>query len=74
MGDYVGKKVVHAGEEIRCSHDGAHLVQMQEWVLPNIFAPYRNEYELGLEFGSLWDDWVEGMRKELAELAEDDKQ
>jgi len=40
----------------------------QEWVLPNIFAPYETEYDLGLEFGSLWNEWLEGMGKELAAL------
>jgi hypothetical protein len=35
---------------------------------PNIFAPFNAEYELGLECGSLWDEWMEGMEKELAEL------
>jgi hypothetical protein len=63
-----GKIVIRAGEEIRCSHDGDHHAQAHEWVLPNIFAPYETEYELDLEFGSLWNDWLEGMRKELAAL------
>jgi len=74
MGNYEGKKVIHAGDEIRCSHDGDHHAQAQEWVLPNIFAPYQAEYELGLEFGSLWGSWVEGMRTAVAGLAGDDKQ
>jgi hypothetical protein len=63
-----GKIVIRAGEEIRCSHDGDHRAQAQEWVLPNIFAPYETEYDLGLEFGSLWNEWLEGMGKELAAL------
>lgn len=65
---YGGKMVIHAGEEIRSSRDRDHQAQAQEWVLPNIFAPYWAEYELGLEVGSLWDKWLEGMRKELAGL------
>jgi hypothetical protein len=69
MASYQGKKVILAGDEIRCTHDRDHHTQAQEWVLPNIFAPYQAEYELGLEFGSLWDDWVDDMRKEMAELA-----
>jgi len=65
---YDGKIVIRAGDEIRSSHDGNQRAQAHEWVLPNIFAPYRAEYELGLEFGSLWDQWLEGMSKELAAL------
>lgn len=67
---YGGKIVIHAGDEIRSSYDGDHHAQGIEWVLPNIFAPFRAEYELGLECGSLWDEWVEGMRRHLAVLAE----
>jgi hypothetical protein len=34
----------------------------------NIFAPYLVEYELGLEFGSLWDQWLTEMQSELADM------
>ena len=57
---YGGKFVIHAGDEIRSSFDGDHHSQGLEWVLPNIFAPFNAEYALGLECGSLWDEWVEG--------------
>jgi hypothetical protein len=73
MGNYDGKKVIHAGNNIRCSYDGDHRAQAQAWVLPDIFAPYLTEYLLGLEFGSLWDKWVEDMRTAVEELAEDVK-
>jgi hypothetical protein len=63
-----GKIVIQAGEEIRSSHDCDQRAQSHEWVSPNIFAPYQTEYLLDLEFGSLWNDWLEGMRKELAAL------
>jgi hypothetical protein len=66
----VGKRVFHAGNEIRCTHDVNHDVQAREWRLLNIFAPYRAEYELGLECGSLWDEWMEGMRCHLDLLTE----
>jgi hypothetical protein len=56
MGNYDAKVVIYAGHEIRSTHDACHQAQFQKWVLPDIFAPYRNEYELGLEFGSLWDN------------------
>jgi hypothetical protein len=65
---YGGKRVFHAGDEIRSSRDSNHHAQAQEWVLPNIFAPFKAEYELDLECGSLWGEWLEDMRKELAEL------
>ena len=65
---YGGKRVFHAGDEIRSSRDDDHHAQGCEWVLPNIFSPYKAEYEMGLECGSLWEEWLEGMRKELAEL------
>jgi hypothetical protein len=65
---YAGKTVIHAGREIRHVHDGNQQAQGWEWVLPNIFAPFKAEYELGLECGSLWAKWMEGIRKELAEL------
>jgi hypothetical protein len=64
-----GKFVIRAAEVIRCSHDGDHRAQAHEWVLPNIFAPYKTEYKLDLECGSLWNEWLEGMRKQLAALA-----
>ena len=40
-------------------------------MFPDIFAPYRTEYVLDLECGSLWNEWLEGMRKELGELTAD---
>lgn len=67
---YGGKIVVHAGDEIRSSYDDDHHAQGREWVLPNIFAPFEAEHELGLEYGSLWDEWMEGMRRQLALLTE----
>jgi hypothetical protein len=67
---YGGKRVFHAGDEIRSSYDGDHHAMGREWVLPNIFAPYQAEYELGLEFGSLWGQWLEGMRRQLDVLTE----
>jgi hypothetical protein len=62
------RTVIRAGEEIRSVYDGSQRVQAYEWVLPNIFAAYLTEYELGLEFGSLWDQWLNEMQSELADL------
>jgi len=67
---YGGKVVIHANKEICSSYDGDHRAQGIEWVLPNIFAPFRTEYELGLGCGSLWHEWIESMRQQLALLAE----
>ena len=63
-----GRGVIRAEKEIRSSRDGKQRAQGYEWVLPDIFAPFRNEYELGLEFGSLWDQWLSEMQCELADL------
>jgi hypothetical protein len=70
MMSYGGKVVIHAGDEIRSSYDGDHHAQGREWVLPNIFAPFLAEHDLGLECGCLWDEWMEGMRRQLALLTE----
>jgi hypothetical protein len=67
---YGGKIIIHAGDEIRSTYDGDHHAQGREWVLPNIFAPFNAEYALGLECGSLWDEWMEGMRRQLAVLTQ----
>jgi hypothetical protein len=45
---------------------------MPDWVLPDIFVPFLEEFESGLPFGSMWSDWVadlvaaaDGLRKQL---------
>jgi hypothetical protein len=63
-----GRTVIRAGEEIRYVHDGSQRAQGYEWVLPNIFAPYWTEYDLGLGFGSLWDQWLSEAQSELASM------
>jgi hypothetical protein len=67
---YGGKYVIRAGNKIRSSYDGNQHAQGREWVLPNIFAPFVAEVELGLECGSLWDKWMDDMRLEVASLTE----
>jgi hypothetical protein len=62
------RRVIRAGQEIRSVYDGSQQAQGYEWVLPNIFAPYQTEYDLGLEFGSLWDQWLGEMQSELADM------
>ena len=55
---YAGKWVERAGELVQQIHDGHQQAQAMDWVLLDIFAPFRAEYELGLEFGSLWQEWL----------------
>ncbi len=55
---YSGKFVLHTGKILRKTHDGNHHAQGVDWMLLDIFAPFRAEYELGAPFGSLWDEWV----------------
>ncbi len=65
---YAGRLVIRAGEEIREVYDGNQQAQSHEWVLPNIFAPYRAEYDRGLAFGSLWEQWVSELAAGVGEL------
>jgi hypothetical protein len=44
---YAGKKVIKAGELIQQIHDRHQQAQAMDWVLVDIFAPYKAEYELG---------------------------
>jgi hypothetical protein len=55
---YSGKWVERAGELVHQIHDGHQQAQAIDWALLDIFAPFRAEYELGLEFGSLWQEWL----------------
>jgi hypothetical protein len=41
------------------SHQKAQAI---DWMLLDIFAPFRAEYELGQPFGSLWNQWVDDLR------------
>jgi uncharacterized protein YdhG (YjbR/CyaY superfamily) len=65
---FAGRRVIRAGKEVCSSYDGNQRAQGYEWVLPDIFAPYRTEYELGLKFGSLRGQWLSEMQAELADL------
>jgi hypothetical protein len=59
MASYSGKFVVLGGRMLCETHDGNHHAQSIDWVLLDIFAPFRAEYDLGVPFGSLWQAWVE---------------
>lgn len=65
---FSGKKIIKGGLEVRSTRDGNQRAQGYDWVLPDIFAPYRAEYNNGVDFGSLWDQWLSEMRSELAAL------
>jgi hypothetical protein len=39
-----------------------------DWVLIDIFAPFKTEYELGVEFGSLWQQWLVDLAVAVKEL------
>jgi hypothetical protein len=67
---YAGKFVICGGREIRHVHDSHQRGQGWEWVLPNIFAPYKSEYYSEYDFGSLWGHWLIGMEGAIAELRE----
>ena len=65
---YAGKFVICGGREIRHVHDRHQKGQGWEWVLPDIFAPYKSEYHSDYDFGSLWGHWLIGMEGAIAEL------
>lgn len=72
MESYSGKVVIHAGIEVQHVHDRDQQAQGRPWVLPDIFAPYWSEYELELEFGSLWKQWLTEMVAAVAKLKPED--
>ena len=59
MTSYSGKMVIRAGEIVQSMRDDYHRAQAQDWVLLDIFRPFRIEHENGLEFGSLWQEWLD---------------
>jgi hypothetical protein len=59
---YSGKRVIRAGNTVQEVFDRDQKVQGLDWVLPDIFAPFRAEY-YGDEhaFGSLWAQWLDDL-------------
>lgn len=57
---YSGKRVIRAGEVVKEAFDAGQKVQGLDWVLLDIFAPFRAEY-YGEEhdFGTLWNSWAD---------------
>jgi len=67
-----GKQVIRAGEVVQQIHDREHKSQAVDWVLLDIFAPFRAEYYAELEFGSLWQQWLNDVRSVTEDLAAQD--
>ena len=59
--NYSGKIVIHSGTAVAEFEDNYQRTQAMGWVLPDIFTPFRLEHELKLEFGSLWEEWLDDM-------------
>lgn len=70
MASYAGKVVIKSGELFQQIHDGPQQAQAMDWVLIDIFAPFKTEYELGTEFGSLWQQWLADLTLAVKELKE----
>ena len=71
---YSGKMVIRAGEIIQAVFDGNQRAKALDWVLLDIFAPFRAEWERGLEFCSLWREWVEDVTTAVEALRNIPKQ
>jgi hypothetical protein len=67
---YAGKSVIRGGREIRHIYDGKQQAQGREWVLLDIFAPYRSEYDIDADFGIFWDAWLLEVEGSVAKLKE----
>jgi hypothetical protein len=55
------KEVVRNGVVERSVWDGNQRAQAIDWMLPDIFAPFRAEYETAKPFGSMWSEWVDAL-------------
>jgi hypothetical protein len=66
---YSGKQVIRAGEVVQQIHDREHKSQGVDWVFLDIFAPFKAEYYAELEFGSLWQQWLNDVRSVTEDLA-----
>lgn len=52
------KEVLRNGVVERSVFDDRQQAQAMDWILLNIFAPFRAEYQTEQPFGSLWNQWV----------------
>ena len=67
---YSGKMVIRAGDVVQQIFDGDQRAQALDWALLDIFAPFRAEWNEGLQFGSLWAKWVADAKAKLRQLEE----
>lgn len=65
---YSGKKVIRAAEVVQHMRDCDQKTQALDWVLIDIFPPFRAEYYDGLAFGSLWQEWLGELSAAVEEL------
>ncbi len=65
---YSKKWVIRGGEIIQGIQDYCQKTQAIDWALLDIFAPFLAEYEAGLEFGSLWGQWLDDVIKATNDL------
>jgi hypothetical protein len=68
MASYSGRRVMRGGEVVQEVHDGDQKVQSLDWILIDIFPPFLAEYYDGLEFGSLWQEWLGKLAAAVEEL------
>ena len=57
----VWKRVLRNGVTERSVSDGDQPAQGIDWVVLDIFAPFRTEYQNGRPFGSMWKKWVDDL-------------
>jgi hypothetical protein len=65
---YAEKMVIKEGEVFQQIHDGRQQAQAMDWVLIDIFAPFKTEFELGIEFGSMLQQWLADLAVAVKEL------
>jgi len=70
---YASKTVIRAGEVVRELYDGDRPDQLGvDWALLDIFAPFRTEYYgETVEFGSLWQPWLDAVIAAARQLKDD---
>jgi len=67
---YSEKWVVRAGKIAQRVQDYCLRGQGMDWALLDIFAPFLAEYDEELEFGSLWNEWVDDVIAAAKDLKE----
>ena len=55
---WASREVLRNGTVEWSVFDGHQPAQAMNWMLLDIFAPFRAEYDIGKPFGSMWNEWV----------------